>query len=271
MCKYCIALQNPSGSRALGEKGKFWPVGETLGIQFIGGTEEQKSLVQYHAQTWTYYANIDFKWDVDKGEIRVAFNDGDGAWSYIGTDCKSIPLSRPTMNLGWLDQSVILHEFGHALGLGHEHQNPEGGIQWNVDQVIKDLSGAPNYWDISTIMFNVIEPYRADQIVGTKLDPFSIMMYAFPKEWTLNGFETDWNEELSDQDKDFIGSVYPFEQEPADDVLEAFRTVFQGKSDLKKLNEGVICRIGDLIGAGTDEHRYWKRENLEKVWQKLIG
>ena len=42
MCKYCIALQNPSGSRALGEKGKFWPVGETLGIQFMGGTEEQK-------------------------------------------------------------------------------------------------------------------------------------------------------------------------------------------------------------------------------------
>ena len=42
------------------------------------------------------------------------------------------------MNLGWIndtedigeiDKAIILHEFGHALGLGYEHQSPScGGV-----------------------------------------------------------------------------------------------------------------------------------------------
>ena len=47
------------------------------------------------------------------------------------------------MNYGWLTpdsdddelRRVVLHEFGHALGLIHEHQNPEGGIEWNEPAV----------------------------------------------------------------------------------------------------------------------------------------
>jgi len=35
------------------------------------------------------------------------------------------------MNLGFLDGGTAAHEFGHAIGLAHEHQNPAGGIQWN--------------------------------------------------------------------------------------------------------------------------------------------
>ena len=45
-----------------------------------------------------------------------------------------IPLNQATMNLGWQDEGVVLHEFGHTLGFIHEHQNPEGGIQWESRQ-----------------------------------------------------------------------------------------------------------------------------------------
>jgi len=49
----------------------------------------------------------------------VTFDEDDGAWSYIGLDNKSIPLHAATLNLGWVDEAVILHEFGHVLGLAH--------------------------------------------------------------------------------------------------------------------------------------------------------
>ncbi len=52
--------------------------------------------------------------------------------------------SEPTMNLGWVtneastsdkERGTILHEFGHALGLLHEHQSParEDAIVLNDD------------------------------------------------------------------------------------------------------------------------------------------
>lgn len=72
-------------------------------------------------------------------EIRIAFEQGAGSWSYIGTDCLNIPKSKPTMNLGWLTPTtshaetkrVVLHEFGHALGLAASNQSPTANIPWN--------------------------------------------------------------------------------------------------------------------------------------------
>lgn len=40
------------------------------------------------------------------------------------------------MNLGFVDRSTVLHEFGHSLGLIHEHQSPfKGGFEWNREEV----------------------------------------------------------------------------------------------------------------------------------------
>ena len=83
----------------------------------------------------------------------------------LGTACENVTdLSRPTMNYGWLTpestdealQRVVLHEFGGAAGLIHEH-NPEGGIQWNRDAVIRDLTGPQTDWDLNTIEHNLFE------------------------------------------------------------------------------------------------------------------
>jgi len=69
--------------------------------------------------------------------FRVTFDPNDGAWSWVGTDARRIPFNQATMNLGFLDGGTAAHEFGHSIGLGHEHQNPVSGIEWNEEVVLR--------------------------------------------------------------------------------------------------------------------------------------
>lgn len=221
-------------------KAKKW-VGKTkLRARFLDGTADQKEMVRQFAAGWSKHCNMTFEFgSASDSEIRIAFKD-DGAWSYIGTDCLDIPRDQPTMNLGWVDEGVILHEFGHALGMIHEHQNPENPIVWNRDNVIADLSGSPNFWDLETIEHNMFETYTANQINGTAVDKKSIMLYAIPKRWTTDGFSSEPNEVLSATDQTFIGSVYP-QQTPL-------------VADAKAIPVSVIQTVeGNLTAGGAPE------------------
>lgn len=198
--------------RAISPIGKTWMNGSTLSVRFMGGSAAQRSVVREQAGWWMAVANLKFDFnDAANADIRIDFNSGDGAWSYVGTDCRSIPANQPTMNLGFLDGGTAAHEFGHAIGLAHEHQNPAGGIQWNEAVVLRELSGPPNFWDEATIRHNVLRKYGVNQINGTKFDSDSIMLYFFPASWTLNGIGTKANEVLSKLDKQFIAGakMYP--------------------------------------------------------------
>jgi hypothetical protein len=199
---------------------KKWANGRKVGIKFLDGTKIQKAKTQKHAEVWEQFANVNFDFNAGaKAEIRISFKEK-GAWSALGTDClvtAAFPKTKPTMNYGWLRDNtddeewrrVVLHEFGHALGAIHEHQNPSGGIKWNLKEVYRVFSGSPNNWTKQQIDFNIVQKYSLDQLNATSYDKQSIMLYAFPGSLIVGGVATKNNTDLSAMDKKFIGELYP--------------------------------------------------------------
>jgi len=214
-CKTISTLPAVSGGvndRAMGYINKWWPQSAELKIGFPwGGTNSQKQMVKLAFEHWkSVPVNLTFSYpSAGPYNIRVKFDESDGSWSYVGIDCQSIPQNEPTMNIGWVEQAANDHEAGHALGLLHEHQNPTKAICWNQAQVVKDLSGPPNNWNLETIQFNVLTPYTVGQVITTEHDAFSIMHYPIPSSWTCDKVAIPGGQVISPADKAFIAARYP--------------------------------------------------------------
>lgn len=207
----------PEDSLALGVvKSKRWRPGHTIKIKLIRGSKAIREKVERYAREWTRHANIhmEFVDDIRRAEIRVSFVKG-GSWSMVGTDCLT-RTTGATMNFGWFDDKTpdyevartVYHEFGHALGCVHEHQNPRGGILWDEARVY-DHYAADMGWDRDKVNRNVLWPVKTDTTQFTQFDNASIMLYHFPRELTRNGHFVDPNYILSETDKAFISRMYP--------------------------------------------------------------
>jgi len=200
---------------------KKWPIGTTLKCRFLDGGPKQRRKVEEKARLWEEFANVKLRFTRRHDEhIRISFTADPGSWSAVGTDClveRYFPRYQPTMNYGWLRddtddteyERVVVHEFGHALGLIHEHQSPAAGLQWNTAEVYRVFSGPPNFWTKEQIDFNILEHYSASQTQYSKFDPRSIMLYSFPAQLFLDNKGTKSNTHLSATDKKFIGQQYP--------------------------------------------------------------
>ncbi len=258
-------------TRAIAPIGKSWVNGSTLRVRFMSGTAAEQAIAKEQAGWWAAVANLKFNFNnAPDAEIRIKFDPDDGAWSYVGTDCSGIPLDQPTMNLGFLDGGTAAHEFGHAIGLAHEHQSPFGGIQWNEAVVIAEAAKSPNFWSEEVARHNILRKYSADQINGTQFDPDSIMLYFFPASWTLNNVGTKANDVLSHLDKEFIAGakMYPKTGPAIPDAVELkVNARLRTKASIGKFGEEDLFKFT----AAADGRYVMDTQGRTDVVMKLFG
>ena len=203
-------------------------------VQFMDGSTEhrswktsnkEKNVVREAFHTWEAVGiGITFE-EVNRredAEIRIGFERGDGAWSFVGRDIIDLGLgvNERTMNFGWdltnhpSEIDTAIHEIGHTLGFPHEHQNPIAGIEWDEEAVFEALALPPNSWSREKTFHNIIRKITPDAVQGSEWDPNSVMHYPFgpglikkPEQFNVSGISPEGG--LSARDKSWVKTFYP--------------------------------------------------------------
>lgn len=222
-------LENLAGPRiwAILLHDEKWPNGTELTYHFLQNPrwewpEHQKDVVRWAFDTWKALGiGLRFREEPDlyKAELRIGHLAGE-SFSWVGREVRRhSKADGRNMNFG-LDlrtewgKATALHEIGHALGMPHEHQNPDSGIQWDEAAVYAYYRSLEPPWDDEITFDNVIRKLDPGQVGGSAWDMHSIMHYpmkpgliARPEELRRDG--TPQNVILSDLDKAWVRQWYP--------------------------------------------------------------
>jgi hypothetical protein len=195
-----------------------------------------------------FYDDNNELYNPNVADIRIDFNRFGGAWSLLGTECLTVKnKEEATMNFGWFDVPTTLHEFCHALGMVHEHQNPKGkSILWDKPRV-REWANKTQGWSEETTNNNIIERYKLDEINGSTFDSKSIMLYFFPGDLVLDpetnkccGEGTNQNLMFSPYDVLYLNYNYPLKKAKMTSeqfTVKFFNDVFNQQVDIEDLKK----------------------------------
>lgn len=173
--------------------------------------------------------------NVSQAEIRIDFDPSEGHWSYLGKDSVRIPRNERTMNINPncanFGVGIALHEFGHVMGLEHEHQHPACGIVWNRKAVITHFSGPPYKWSLEQIEMRILKQgnYWSGGL-GSQYDAESIMHCMFEPN-LINEDET----------KKKLGEI--LKTESLDEINTEYEKIFTPKNKLSNKDISSICHF----------------------------
>jgi hypothetical protein len=88
--------------------------------------------------------------------------------------------------------TTVLHEFGHAIGLNHEHFHPQCQKDLKLMDTVNYLIGPPNNWSRQQAMYNMdaktyFATVSAKPAMTPKIDQSSVMLYSFPDSFYNSG------------------------------------------------------------------------------------
>lgn len=185
----------------------------TLGVTFMESTPiELQNRIIDHANAWD--CGITFELS-RYGQVRIT-REGDGYWSYLGTDIMTIPTNRPTMCLSGFTMNtpeneftrVVRHEIGHTLGFVHEHMRRE--LVEQIDPVkAYSFFRLTQGWSKQMVNAQVLTPLSINSIIGTPADQTSIMCYQLPGSITRSGKPIVGGLDINEWDRSFAQKLYP--------------------------------------------------------------
>jgi hypothetical protein len=197
-----------------------WAPGSRLRVRFLDGPALLHRRVLRLAQVWSAYANISFEpSDDEEAEVRVAFDRVRGTRCYEGTRCLDAAPGEPTVHFSGLQidspidelEPTVLQVFGHILGLAHEHNNPDAAIAWNENTIYEQMGGPPYFWSREIVDQMYFSTWSRNRFPFAKpFDPYSIMTWPIPSEWTQDGLSIGSPVSLSSGDREFISRLYPY-------------------------------------------------------------
>jgi len=215
--------QNTDGHKSILLVGsrKYWKKKKLL-VYFFDGPPEKKERAIRVANAWdAVHKYIQFELTEDKkaADIRVAFLRGGGYSAIVGTYADTVK-SKAGITM-WLDRlnyeddvtfdRIVLHEFGHALGMLHELQNPDVPVLWDKPKVYRFFR-EEHGWDSSLVQWNIFRTLDPGTIDYYPYDPGSIMNYWIPDSLTLNNRGVALPLALSLTDKDKFTLLYSGKQ-----------------------------------------------------------
>lgn len=249
-----------------------WPANYRLSICFSGGSRGLRHRIvsvmqaRWPLETLTNgalaygdsFSKVPscYPWTV--ADIHVGFLSGPdgGYWSDIGTESRE---DRPSMNFEGFDTQpppslefdrIVAHEFGHALGLHHEHQSPHApDCKWAYNVIrtkYQWASDADMHANLDKLK-NALNSSGRWEYQTSDYDQLSLMHYFFNADAFIDGEHDDCyipnqNDVPSETDLDSIRKAYGSALGTKEGVVRSFEA-----SNRSKLKDPAFARFRILL------------------------